>query len=201
MSLRRAVMMVAVGLLAAGVTVGAGVSLRRGPVAQTKISSVGSGERFEWVDVFVRGDAGAAVGAWQVEVRGSGGLVQFVGVEGAEGGEAPFYDPAALSGGERMVVGGVEMAKGQIAKLPNESKVRVARLHVRVIGNVEYVGVLRRWRMGMGSGSVVRWSLFAERRPSVEEPSRHQGTLIRRRKAGGTFSRRAGRRGDAAALE
>jgi hypothetical protein len=42
-----------------------------------------------------------------------------------------------------LVIGAVaQIAKGQIAKLPNEGKVRVARVHVRAAGGVEYAGAL-----------------------------------------------------------
>jgi hypothetical protein len=143
-----------VGALAAALTVGAGLRVMRGPVAETKLSSAGSGERFEWVDVYVSGER--AVGAWQVELKGDG--VKFVGVEGADGAEPPVYDAVALSGGERLVVGGMCVASS--SKAPSSAavepaapsppergeggrvRIRVARVHVMVRGSVEYAGVL-----------------------------------------------------------
>lgn len=145
MNLRRAVTMVAVCACCAAVTTGAGMLVGRGPVAETRVKSVGTGERFEWVDVYVKADAGDSIGAWQIEVKGVGGSVAFVGVEGSErqGSEPPLYDPAALAGGERLVIGAaVHMAKGQIAELPTEGRVRVARVHVRATGALEYSGAL-----------------------------------------------------------
>ena len=140
MNARRSLMLVLVGVLAAAATAGAGMAVvRRGPVAATKVASVGVSERFEWVDVFVRAEGSVQVGAWQVELKGVDGGVVFVGVEGEDGSsEPPLYDPAAMVDGERLVIGGMR----QTAKLPNDGKGRVARVHVRATGAVEYAGVL-----------------------------------------------------------
>ena len=165
MNLRRAVVLVAVGIAAAAVTAGAGLAAsRRGVVAEGRATSAGDGERFEWVDVLVSADAD--VGAWQVEITGAGGRVAFVGVEGdGRGSEPPVYDAAALSGGERLVIGSIRVKAGE-AEGPSSARperrapsppergeggaggkpapegVRVARVHVRASGRVEYLGVL-----------------------------------------------------------
>ena len=88
--------------------------------------------RFRAIDVFV--DAGdAALGAWQVEIKGGAGAL-IVGVEGGDGvfGKPPYYDPAALQGG-RIVLASFTTAQGL-----KPGRIRVARLHMQETGAVEY---------------------------------------------------------------
>ncbi|HYD02433.1 MAG TPA: hypothetical protein VEB22_14495, partial [Phycisphaerales bacterium] len=154
-SVRRALLLTAVGAVAAAVTAGAGMAAsRRGAVARAEVVSAGEGQRFEWVDVYVR--AAVPVGAWQVELNGVGGSVAFVGLEGdGRGSEPPAYDAAALAGGERLVIGAMRLGKVGAGRATGDKQtappafplragemVRVARVHVRASGSVEYRGVL-----------------------------------------------------------
>jgi hypothetical protein len=89
--------------------------------------------RFGVVDVFVdSGPEGLAV--WQVEMKAVAGDVKIVGIEGGDHAaykEPPFYDPAAMMGG-RVILGAYSLDES----LP-VGKTRVARVHVRVGGDVK----------------------------------------------------------------
>lgn len=82
--------------------------------------------RFRPVDVYV--DAGdRPLAAYQIEITAAD-CAEVVGVEGGDHAAfraAPYYDPAALSGG-RIVIGAFSTA----ADLPR-GKTRVAKLHMR----------------------------------------------------------------------
>jgi hypothetical protein len=98
--------------------------------------------RFSTVDVFV--DAGdEALAAYQVEIRAEGGTSKLVGVEGGEHpafAEPPYYDPRALHEAqlnERVVIAGIGSGE-----LPT-GRVRVARLHVSVVGDAKYTVTLQ----------------------------------------------------------
>jgi len=86
---------------------------------------IGGGVRFTYVDVHV--DSGASpLAAYQVEVACVDPAVKLVGVEGGEArhfAEAPYYDPAALQGGQ--VVLGAFTVEGDAPA----GRQRVARLH------------------------------------------------------------------------
>ena len=90
--------------------------------------------RFGVVDVFV--DSGAeALAVWQVEMKAVAGDVKIVGIE--SGGHAaykdpPFYDPAAMMGG-RVILGAYSLDDEALPA----GKTRVARVHVRVGGDVK----------------------------------------------------------------
>lgn len=91
------------------------------------------GVRFTHYDVFVdHGDPGLA--AYQVEVRFSAN-VTLVGIEGGEHpgfAEPPYYDPAALHNArESRVVLGAFTTGADVPAI----KTRVARVHVRVVGD------------------------------------------------------------------
>jgi len=87
--------------------------------------------RFEWVDVYLdSGETGLA--AWQIELRAASGDVAIVGIEGGEHpayAEPPYYDPAALRDGERVVLAAFEASR----PVPH-GRTRVARVHVRLAG-------------------------------------------------------------------
>jgi hypothetical protein len=84
--------------------------------------------RFAALDVMI--DTGpVGLGSYQVDMKALEG-VKVVGVEGGESAafrEAPFYDPAALMEGERIVIASFSMAGAE--QLPR-GQVRVARVHV-----------------------------------------------------------------------
>lgn len=95
--------------------------------------------RFTHVDVFID-SAGAALGAYQVELKPSDNRVTLVGVEGGSGGgdpataafaEPPYYDPAALNESSR---GRVILAALHAGGEAPTGSTRVARIHVRVVG-------------------------------------------------------------------
>lgn len=78
-------------------------------------------------DVYID-SAGKALGAYQIELTTDRPGAKIVGVEGgahAEFSGAPYYDPAALSGG-RVIIGALSLADA--AKLPR-GETRVARVH------------------------------------------------------------------------
>ena len=87
------------------------------------------GQRFAPVDVFV--DAGEErLAAWQLEITYDGGKVQVLSLEGGEPQgfrEAPWYDPAGMTGG-RMVIAAFVSDDAQAPAGRN----RVARLHLRM---------------------------------------------------------------------
>lgn len=89
--------------------------------------------RFAAFDVLI--DAGATpLAAWQVELTDPSDRATIVGVEGGDPtaarayAEPPYYDPRALSQG-RIVLGAFSTGD----TLPT-GRVRVARVHVRVLG-------------------------------------------------------------------
>jgi hypothetical protein len=86
--------------------------------------------RFEAVDIVI--DSGATpLAAYQLELFERSGRAKLSGVEGGEPAafkEAPYYDPAALSGG-RIIVAAFSTA----GELPS-GRTRVARLHFQVDG-------------------------------------------------------------------
>jgi hypothetical protein len=90
--------------------------------------------RFAWVDVFIdTGDEPLA--AYQFELLTEAGEIRIVGVEGGEHpafGEPPYYDPAALHGEGRIIIGAFDTGD----ELPI-GNTRVARVHVQIIGEQE----------------------------------------------------------------
>ncbi|MFM9995304.1 MAG: hypothetical protein ACKVU4_05830 [Phycisphaerales bacterium] len=91
--------------------------------------------RFTHVDVFID-SAGAALGAYQVELKPSDNRVTLVGVEGGDPAmaafaEPPYYDPAALNESSR---GRVILAALHAGGEAPSGSTRVARIHVRVVG-------------------------------------------------------------------
>jgi len=97
--------------------------------------------RFEAVNVYV--DSGdRPLAAYQFEFAAETGEVTIVGIEGGEHPaftEPPYYDPAALSR-NKVIIAAFSTAKD----LP-KGRTRVARIHVRVSGDIEpeYVVALR----------------------------------------------------------
>lgn len=91
--------------------------------------------RFTWVDVHLD-PAGAELAAWQVELVDPSGRARFVGVEGGAHpayAAPPYYDPAALADGERLVLAAFHTGAALDGGLPTEP-LRVARVHVQVRG-------------------------------------------------------------------
>lgn len=92
--------------------------------------AVASAVRFAAVDVYI--DAGDwPVAAYQFELSASAGEFKIVGIEGGEHAafaEPPYYDPAALNR-DRVIIAAFNTGDD----LPS-GKVRVARVHVQVIG-------------------------------------------------------------------
>lgn len=119
--------------------------------------------RFEAVDIYV--DSGPIpMAAYQVEIiaRFAGdGSATLVGVEGgahAEYAAPPYYDPRALHDGqvkERIIIAALSTASAR--DLPT-GRVRVARLHVRVDGDVRYVTNL----MTAGSANAEKMTAIAQ---------------------------------------
>lgn len=94
--------------------------------------------RFAAYDLII--DAGtAALGAYQVRLEAASGDVKLVGVEGGDSGGAfadpPTYDPRALHAaehGDRIILGAYSLNAS-----PAGASVRVARIHVQVVGDVD----------------------------------------------------------------
>jgi hypothetical protein len=89
--------------------------------------------RFKSIDVFVDSKE-QALAAYQFELAATAGDVKIVGIEGGEHAayrQPPFYDPKAMMG-ERVIVAAYSTSDD----LP-VGKTRVARVHVRVGGDVE----------------------------------------------------------------
>ena len=86
---------------------------------------------FQAVDVFV--DSGAQpLAAYQIEAAYAPGRVQILSLEGGESEgfrDAPYYDPAGMTGG-RMVIAAFVVRDEQATAGPQ----RVARLHLRLTG-------------------------------------------------------------------
>ncbi len=90
------------------------------------------GVTFAAIDVTI--DAGnTPLAAYQVEIRATAGDVTFVGVEGGEHAafaEPPYYDPKALAQ-DRLILAAFNTGDD----LPSGAT-RVARVHVRIVGDV-----------------------------------------------------------------
>ena len=89
--------------------------------------------QFKAIDVFVD-STDQPLAAYQFELHAAAGDVKIVGIEGGEHGaykQAPFYDPKAMMGDQVIVA-----AYSTSGDLP-AGKTRVARVHVRVGGDVE----------------------------------------------------------------
>jgi hypothetical protein len=89
--------------------------------------------RFKAIDVFVDSKE-QPLAAYQIELHATAGDVKIVGIGGGEHAaykQPPFYDPKAMMG-ERVIVAAYSTADD----LP-VGKTRVARVHVRVGGDVE----------------------------------------------------------------
>ena len=121
--------LLAILVMVGGIVAGLGVMARAqqpgdGPDA------VAPTVRFAAVDVYI--DAGdRPLAAYQFELSASAGEFKIVGIEGGEHAafaEPPYYDPAALSR-DRVIIAAFNTGDD----LPN-GKVRVARVHVQVIG-------------------------------------------------------------------
>ena len=88
----------------------------------------GGSERFFAVDLFVTVPTGETLGAWQVELRPECGRAKLVGVEGGEAKDftnPPYYDPAALAEGERIVL--AAFTRGRAL---GPGRHRIATIHV-----------------------------------------------------------------------
>jgi hypothetical protein len=113
----------------------AGVLGAQGPAAPR----AGGASEARFVACDVEMDSGGSVlAAWQIEWRGTiaGGSVELVGVEGGAPGVyagPAYYDPEALTH-DRVVLGAFSTAKEE--GLPH-GKTRVARLHLRVVGEAD----------------------------------------------------------------
>lgn len=121
------------GVILATMLLIAGVIFAQQPVMQSS-SSPSVSPRFEAVDVFVD-PLGKPLAAYQVEFV-AGPTVTLVGIEGGEHlayKNPPYYDPAALAG-NRVILAALSTAE----ELPAH-RARVARLHVRVTGEVSPV--------------------------------------------------------------
>ena len=90
-----------------------------------------AGVRFEAVDVFI--DSGRQpLAAWQFELTARGADAKIVGLEGGEHPafqDPPYYDPAALKEGNRIIIAAFNTGKDLPA-----GRTRVARVHLRVVG-------------------------------------------------------------------
>ncbi len=102
-----------------------------GAVGGEQPTAASLGVRFGYVDVFI--DSGEReLAVYQVELRATSGDVRIVGVEGGDAAAfagPPRYDPAALTDGERIVIG--DFSTGAV--LPSGST-RIARVHLRLDG-------------------------------------------------------------------
>ena len=89
--------------------------------------------RFEAVDIYV--DSGdTPLAAYQFEFAAETGAITIVGIEGGEHAafkEPPYYDPAALMN-HRVIIAAFSTGPD----LP-KARSRVARIHLRVSGDVE----------------------------------------------------------------
>jgi hypothetical protein len=89
--------------------------------------------RFVPLEIYVDPD-GKPLGAYQFELRARTGQIKIVGVEGGTHPafkRAPYYDPAALAK-ERIIIA----AYSTDEHLPTE-RIRVATVHLQVIGDIE----------------------------------------------------------------
>jgi hypothetical protein len=120
--------------------------------------------RFAVVDVYV--DSNAPVAAWQFELRERRGLMQVVGIEGGEGQgfhEPPFYDRRAVAQGnsDRVIVASYSLTTP--AQLPS-GRVRVASVHVRLLGEAAPDYDLRLIAAGTADGRVIDAKISLETR-------------------------------------
>lgn len=94
--------------------------------------AVAAGVRFAATDIYV--DSGVTpLAAWQCEFKAVAGDVKIVGIEGGEHAAfqtPPYYDPAAMMN-NRVILAAFNTG----AALPT-GKSRVARVHVRIAGDV-----------------------------------------------------------------
>ncbi len=89
--------------------------------------------RFTAIEI-VLDTGGKPLAAWQVEIACDASRGRIVGVEGGEAfKDAPWYDPAALHGGGRIVLAAFTEESN-----PPAGKVRVARVHFEERGDVAY---------------------------------------------------------------
>ncbi len=97
-----------------------------GAVERDDITSV----RFQTADVFID-SGGRHLAAWQVEVRYDRKRTAIVGLEGGTGAfkEPPYYDPKGMETGRIIIA-----AFTTDDTLAPKGKNRVARLHLRIIG-------------------------------------------------------------------
>jgi hypothetical protein len=123
-----AVVQVSPGAEGGGAAIQSEIPNRKSPVP----NAVSGDVRFGVVDVFI--DSGtAALAAYQFDLNVTAGDVTLVGVEGGDHRayrQPPYYDPAALAR-QRIVIAAFDLG----SDLPR-GKTRVARLMVRVRGNV-----------------------------------------------------------------
>jgi len=95
--------------------------------------AVAEAVRFEAVDIYV--DSGdRPLAAYQFELTAKKGKIAIVGIEGGDHPafkEPPYYDPAALQN-DRIIIA----AFSTRPDLP-KNRIRVARIHVEVTGEVE----------------------------------------------------------------
>ena len=99
--------------------------------AQDDVQSV----RFDAIDVYVQtGDRPLA--AYQLDLSAAKGDVTIVGIEGGQSEvftAPPYYDPAAIQN-DRVIIASFSTAAADA--LPR-GKVRIATIHVQVVGNVQ----------------------------------------------------------------
>lgn len=99
--------------------------------AQDDVQSV----RFDAIDVYVQtGDEPLA--AYQLDLSAEKGDVTIVGIEGGESkvfAAPPYYDPAAIQN-DRVIIAYFSTAAADA--LPR-GKVRIATIHVQIVGNVQ----------------------------------------------------------------
>jgi hypothetical protein len=101
-----------------------------GPVTQP---AAVANSQFKAIDVFID-SKDQSLAAYQFELHATAGDVKIVGIEGGEHAaykQPPFYDAKAMMG-DRVIVA----AYSTLDDLPL-GKTRIARVHVRVGGNVE----------------------------------------------------------------
>jgi len=120
--------------------------------------------RFAVVDVYV--DSNAPVAAWQFELRERRGRMQVVGIEGGEGQgfrEPPFYDQRAVARGtsDRVIVASYSLSAPE--QLPS-GRVRVASVHVRLLGEATPDYELRLVAAGTADGHAIDAKISLETR-------------------------------------
>lgn len=107
-------------------------------VATPQVAAPVGAVRFRALEVFI--DSGdKPLAAYQFEVKARAGHVMLVGLEGGEHAAfaaEPYYDKAALLGGDAAGDRIIVAAFNAGADLP-QGKTRVARLHVQFAGDVE----------------------------------------------------------------